>query len=422
MGQGIPSSGVASRWVAVALLAVLCLSEADRAWAELTPHATRAAAIGHVFVIVLENEAYEETFSAQSPAPYLAQVLPKQGVLLTQYFGTAHYSLPNYLAMISGQAANVDTRDDCTVFSDFVEKGVAVDGQVMGRGCVYPAHVKTLVQQLAHRHKTWRAYMEDMGNDPKRESATCGSVPLNQPDQTQTPEAPSARVPLGDQYAARHNPFVYFHSIVDSPLCRRHVVNLKWLQQDLKNIRTTAHFSFISPNLCHDGHDTPCVTGEPGGLASADEFLRTWVPRIVESPADQTDGVLVILFDEGDVPETANPAGGHLQAYPGAVCCAQQPGPNLGDFPQVTHWQDDTITFENYGGDRTGAVLLSPFLVPGTVAQTPFNHYSFLKSIERAFGISPYLGYAAQPGLIDFFACQGSDVQTVKEFVKECGL
>jgi hypothetical protein len=25
---------------------------------------------------------------------------------------------------------------------------------------------------------------------------------------------------VGDQYAARHNPFVYFHGIIDSPTCR----------------------------------------------------------------------------------------------------------------------------------------------------------------------------------------------------------
>ena len=65
---------------------------------------------------------------------------------------------------------------------------------------------------------TWRAYTEDMGNDPSRESATCGQPALNALDLTQSAEAPSASVPLGDQYAARHNPFVYFHSIIDSPV------------------------------------------------------------------------------------------------------------------------------------------------------------------------------------------------------------
>ena len=47
-----------------------------------------------------------------------------------------------------------------------------------------------------------------------------------------------------------------------------------------KSIATTPNYSFITPNLCNDGHDEPCVDGKPGGLKSADEFLKLWVPRI----------------------------------------------------------------------------------------------------------------------------------------------
>jgi hypothetical protein len=66
--------------------------------------------IKHVFVITLENEGYNETFGANSKAPYLAQTLTAQGALLSQYFGTGHASLDNYIAMISGQAATNETR------------------------------------------------------------------------------------------------------------------------------------------------------------------------------------------------------------------------------------------------------------------------------------------------------------------------
>ena len=60
--------------------------------------------------------------------------------------------------------------------------------------------------------------MGDMGNDPARESATCGHPALGVgTDNTNTAEAPSAAVPLGDAYATRHDPFMYFHSIIDSP-------------------------------------------------------------------------------------------------------------------------------------------------------------------------------------------------------------
>ncbi len=47
---------------------------------------------------------------------------------------------------------------------------------------------------------------------------------------------------------------------------------------------------------------------------------------------------------------------------------------------------------QSHGGDRTGAVLLSPFIKPGTVSTTPYNHYSMLKSLEDIFQVGGYLG------------------------------
>src|SRR5215831_6985193 len=193
----------------------------------------------HVFVIVLENEGFDVTFGPNSKAPYLARTLTSKGVLLSQYYGTGHASLDNYIAMISGQAATPETRNDCFVYADFVLTGVTPDGQAIGSGCVYPESIKTLPDQLKAAGRTWRAYMGDMGNDPQRESATCGHAPLNQVDNTESAEAPSPAVPLGDQYAARHNPFVYFHSIIDSPDCDSNVVNLNLLPKDLASESTT---------------------------------------------------------------------------------------------------------------------------------------------------------------------------------------
>jgi hypothetical protein len=368
--------------------------------------------IGHVFVITLENEGYEVTFGPNSKAPYLSQTLTAKGVLLTQYFGTGHASLDNYIAMISGQAATNETRNDCQTYADFQLTGITADGQAIGSGCVYPATIKTLPDQLKAIGKTWRGYMGDMGNDRSREAATCGHPALNTLDKTQSAEAPSAAVPLGDQYATRHNPFAYFHSIIDSPDCQKNVVNLNQLTQDLKKIATTPNFVFITPNLCDDGHDAPCVNGQPGGLVSADQFLQKWVPAIMASPAYQKDGLLIINFDEGDAETTQDSSGHVVITFPGETCCSEQPGPNLGSFPTSSTIGTFVLNFQNFGGDRTGAVLLSPFLKPGTVSNTPFNHYSLLKTFEEIFGTHQYLGYAGQPGLVSFFGCVQSDIST----------
>jgi hypothetical protein len=233
--------------------------------------------------------------------------------------------------------------------------------------------------------------------------------PLNTTDHTQTAEAPSASVPLGDQYATRHNPFVYFHSIIDSPACNTNVVNLNQLTQDLSSESSTPDFVFITPSLCDDGHDSPCVNGQPGGLVSADVFLQKWIPLIEASRAYQRDGLIIVTFDEGGYTIAASSTGITI-TFQGQYCCSEQPGPNLAPFPQSTSIGSITLVTGDYGGDRTGAVLLSPFLKPGTVSNTPFNHYSLLKTLEDIYDTDGYLGYAGQPGLLSFFGCVSSDV------------
>lgn len=167
---------------------------------------------GHVFVINLENKGYYKVWGEGSEATYLSQTLRSQGVLLSDYYGIAHNSNPNYLAQISGQASNAMTRNDCPTYAPFQQTGTAAPGQVEGTGCVYPASVPTVAGQLSAAGKTWKGYMEDMGS------------PCRHPDLGAKDTNQNAKV--GDQYATRHNPFVYFESITSSPDCQSHVVDL----------------------------------------------------------------------------------------------------------------------------------------------------------------------------------------------------
>jgi len=339
--------------------------------------ANAPAPVRHVFLILLENEAYDITFGPHTVAPYLAHELPRQGALLTQYYSIGHNSLGNYVALISGQAPNPSTQQDCPDFTEFSPSGVPVDanGQLAGQGCVYPASVKTISNQLQEAGLSWKGYMEGMGSTPSREPATCGHVAIGAHDDTN-------RESIADRYSGRHNPFIYFHSIIDDQAyCGEHVVPLKNLVVDLEQTRTTPNFSFITPDLCHDGHDAPCLNGEQGGLVSADAFLKAWIPRIMKSPAFQKDGLIIVTFDEG------------IDAH---ACCGELPlpaGPPPGRYGP--------------GGGRIGAVLLSPAIKPGTVSNRPYNHYSTLRSLEQWFGLS-YLGYANRPDLRVF----GPDVMT----------
>ncbi|HEX4777634.1 MAG TPA: alkaline phosphatase family protein [Acidimicrobiia bacterium] len=335
------------------------------------------AKIGHVFVINLENKSYDRTWGPGSKAQYLNTTLRPQGQLLTNYYAIGHVSLDNYIAQISGQSPNPNTQADCTTYVEFDQTGTGQYGQALGKGCVYPASVKTIADQLTAAGKTWKGYMEDMGNS-STEPKTCRHPAIGSHD-------PTVGARKGDQYATRHNPFVYFHSIVDSPSCNANDVPLDRLDTDLRSESTTPNLAYITPNLCHDGHDSPCVDGQPGGLVSADQFLSQWVPKILASPAYKADGLLVVTFDEADV------GGDHGDS---SACCNTPPSPNTqqpgGNGP---------------GGGRVGALLVSASIQAGSTNQTPYNHYALLCSMENLFGLD-HLGFAGAPGL----QCFGKDV------------
>jgi len=352
---------------AALLFAVVPVDPAASSTTGAVPMTYAPPPIRHVFVINLENEGYQRTFGPGSPAPYLAQTLRSRGILLSQYYATAHLSLPNYIAQISGQGPNSDTQSDCQIYSNFAGTGPTTPPQqAVGQGCVYPTSVKTLPEQLDAKGFNWAGYIEDMEKSPARN--TCRHPAVNSKDDTQQAEP-------GDQYAVRHNPFMYFHSIIDrQTYCDRHVVPLKRLPTALQSVSTTPNFSFITPNLCHDGHDEPCVTGQPGGLVTAGKWLQRWVPKILSSPAFQRDGLLVVTFDEAEA------SGGQADA---SACCVEGPGPNS-PLPGVF----------GPGGGRAGAVLVSPYIRPGSFNNTAYNHYGLLCSIEDIFGLT-HLGYAA---------------------------
>ena len=343
--------------------------------------ATAAAAAGvwrpppvrHVFVVNLENKSYGETFGASSPAKYLNNTLLSKGQLLDNYYGTAHNSLPNYIAQISGQGPNPQTQGDCQVYSDFEQVATTTDGQAVGAGCVFPANVPTVASQLAESHLTWKGYMEDIGNSPT-EAKTCRHPAIGSVDDTQQAQ-------VGDQYAARHDPFVYFHSIIDSPSCASNVVGLGQLSRDLQATATTPNLAYITPNLCDDGHDAPCVDGRPGGLVSADAWLQSWIPKILASPAFRHDGLLVVTFDEAEL-EGSN--------ADSSSCCGEGPGPNA-PLPGIT----------GLGGGRVGAVVISRWTRPGRVNATAYNHYGLLRTIEDLYGLG-HLGYAGDPAVTSF--------------------
>ena len=203
------------------------------------------------------------------------------GALLENYYAIGHSSAANYVAQVSGQAPNIATQSDCPLWVPFAGQVIAGPyHQVLGEGCVYPAAVQTLGNQLSAAGRSWAAYLQDMGNDPARDTtvgtargAACGHPATWAIDHTQ-------KAATGDQYAARHDGFTFFRSVTGSQAyCDAHILSFRPPPGDLTRAGTTPAFSWISPNLCDDGHDAPCVTGALGGLAQADASCRSGCRR-----------------------------------------------------------------------------------------------------------------------------------------------
>jgi hypothetical protein len=259
-------------------------------------------------------------------------------------------------------------------------------------------------------------------------------------DDTNNAEGPNAtgtqvKSTVTDQYANRHNPFIYFHAVTDSTwLCDHAVVPLGTtttgangtvtyaghLADDLKHAGTTPKFAFITPNLCDDGHDATCAGVNDagtttGGLVGADDWLKTWMPLIFNSPAYRSGSTLVMLtFDEGATTDTTaadNEQPGPNSANPGYSPLLNTP---IAAYGGLTYYDllgvkgltpnTEPVTGTMPGGGQVGAVLFNPSLIKaGSVdANGSYNHYSALRTFEDLLGVRfggadghGHLGFAA---------------------------
>jgi phosphatidylinositol-3-phosphatase len=206
-------------------------SPSARATARLSPAPSASPSPtpihAHVFVIVLENRSYQQALAD----PNVAQLAARYG-LATNYHAVASPSLPNYLAMTSGSTWGI--RDDS----------------------YHQLPLTGLGSELSSAGISWRAYMEGFDGD-------CYNSPY--------------------PYSLKHNPFAYYGA-----RCPAEVVAMTQLAQDLQG--ETPHLAWITPGLCHDGHD--CSS------AVAGRWLAAAVRQITSSPAWQQDGTLYVTWDE----------------------------------------------------------------------------------------------------------------------------
>ena len=213
------------------------------------PATSKLPKVEHVFDIALTTPTFADAFGAHSDAPYL-RTLVKRGTLLRGFDSLGAGELPDVLAMVSGQSPNADTRSGCPTYIGFAESDVANSaGVVPGTGCVYPETALTVGDQVTASGHVWRAYIDAMG------STNC--LHPNSGEATDIPLTGS-----GPTYDLLHNPFVYFHSLLDLGDCQSDDMDLGHLASDLSKASHAPMYSFISPDLCSDAGTPAAVSAD----------------------------------------------------------------------------------------------------------------------------------------------------------------
>ena len=274
--------------------------EAERAAAR-----SKARHFDHVVIIVLENADYEEALRNKDLVD-----LAQQGASFSNFHALFHPSYPNYLAMVAG--------------SDF---GVHKGGSFLGdRQKDFPsdAQHQTIADRLLAAGLDFKQYAEELPQ---------GNCPWN---------VVSQRVPDNrGNYARRHVPFLSFREVQEKLWDRVIRVDSgrsdNYFVQDAQ--KGLVAYSFYTPNMNHDGHDTTL------------QVAGAWVKKFLDDtfPDKLRHGTLVVI--------TLDESGGNEDNRIFTLF--------LGDMVKPANQQDPAALGRYY------------------------THYSVLRTIEDNFGLEP---------------------------------
>jgi hypothetical protein len=309
----------------------------------------------HVFVIVEENKDYAQILSPVA-APNIAGFAAKYGDA-ARFFGEGHPSEGNYVALLGGD--NLGMHDDDAFYCKPGSTKPYCGGATKPGYADHTAHTPHLGDQLAKAGLSWKGYYENLPEP--------GSLAIVAGDPKSTNTMRDAAL-----YASKHTGFTNFESTQKDPRRAERLVGFDQLDRDLATERLPS-FALIVPNQCNEMHglhgpDVPadCDSANTAGLIRrGDAYTGELVRRLQATRAWQGQGnvAIVITFDEG--------VGGSHDG-----CCTAPVGGTI------------------VGGGHIPTIVITNHGPRGLQDQTPYNHYSLLRTLQDAFGIAEHLRHA----------------------------
>jgi phosphatidylinositol-3-phosphatase len=358
--------------------------------------------LDHVFLIMMENQTNTDILGNPN-APFI-NAYATVANQATQYFAVGHPSAPNYLEIVGGSnfgltndywpnwvvtgcidnspgstgcahaltpiaVAGLDNAVVATATTSTDCNGqISLNGPPVANNCAlrnYPAALfspQSIADQLVERNKSWKSYQESL---PTVEPGVFGVNYSDGEFSSLSPVSVFGPGPIQKLYAVKHNPFVYFQNIElgDSDgLSLGRVVDFDGpdgLWADLNSEERAPNFSFIVPNQCHDMHGfvsggTPICSANSAAesgflILQGDAEVAKLVNGIKASRAwEHGRNAIVLVWDENDYSNAAN----HVVF----------------------------LVETNYAAN-------------GVVSNTPYDHFSLLRTLEAGFGL-PCLNHA----------------------------
>ena len=311
----------------------------------------------HVFVILEENKDADMILDPAN-APNIARLAAQYGVA-TNFYGEVHPSEANYVALLGGDTFGIHDDDAfyCTRGSTDPQCPDSKRPDYVDH-TVYSRH---LGEQLADQGLTWKGYYESLPEP--------GSEVIFSND----PKFPNGER-IKQLYAAKHSGFINFRDVQVDPRRADKLVDFGQLEADVAK-DALPNFALIVPNQCNEMHglsgkDVPedCNIGKPLlTVKRGDRIVGDIVNKLMATKTwrSKKHVAIIITFDESGKGQREG-------------CCAVTP-----------------TAPSNFGGGRIATVVITNHGPRGVKDDTPYNHYSLLRTFEDVFHIDERLGHAA---------------------------